>query len=227
MLNLARFGLALLALGSACANAADCKDMSAAQPARLDLRDTEQRLMQTLSPTWRGDEPLRLTSFGAYVNRSGEINDPCCWTSSIKLSSDDGERLRDRLRQLRLRPATFDGQALEVFVGFTVVGMKTDKGTESRLLLNQLWSRETFGSSYTAPQRIGQSNQAAVRVRGEIAVDVSATGKALGTSVHSWEQGSAKRRDYLLEMLNDECYIPGNVNGQPTAMKYVERFQVQ
>jgi hypothetical protein len=224
---LARITLTIMALGATCANAADCKDMSTAQPASLDLRESEQRLMQTLSPAWRGDEQLRLTSFGAYVNRNGEINDPCCWTSSIKLSSDDGERLRDKLRQLRLRPATLDGQPLEVFVGFTVVGMKTDAGIESRLLLNQLWSREKFGSTYTAPQRIGQSNQASVRVRGEIAVDVSNTGKALATSVHSWEQGSKKRRNYLLEMMNDECYIPGFVDGQPTAMTYVERFHVQ
>ena len=203
-----------------------CPDRSNAEPARLIDSDVQKRSVANLSPPWRGDEQFRFTWFSGYVGVDGRLDGICCYSSSKQISSSESRDLREKLKDLRFTPATDNGEKLEAYVSFTIIGVKTDSGIEARMFLNQLRSKEEFGIDYIAPQRIGVFGAfASSRIRGEYALDVDVRGTPSNARITQWHMGSDGARDGLLEHVSQKCFIPGKVNNQPVAMPYFEVIQ--
>jgi hypothetical protein len=203
-----------------------CPDRSNAEPAQLIDSDVQKRRVSNLSPPWRGDEQFRFTWFSGYVGVDGRLDRICCYSSSKQISSSESGDLREKLKDLRFTPASHDGEKLEAYVTFTIIGVKTGSGLESRLFLNQLRSKEEFGIDYIAPQRIGLFGAfSSSRIRGEYALDIDERGIPSNARITQWHTGSDGARDGLLDHVSQKCFIPGKVNDQPVAMPYFEVIQ--
>lgn len=201
-----------------------CPDRSDSQPAMLVNTEEQQVLRSNLSPSWKSDEPGRLTRFGAYVGLNGHPIDFCCMTSSIKMSTSTERTLVNRLAGLRFTPARHNGEDLRVFVGFTIIARKSETGIQSTLLLNNLLSSDQFGARYIAPQRIRGNIMwfDGVRIDGpiwaEIMADVDRTGSASNGRVRRWEMGQRSMQKRLASKFQNQCFIPGRFEGEAVAM---------
>lgn len=220
------FSVMVAGFGSSIAQGASCPDRSAAIPAQLIISDVQKRRIANLSPPWRGDEQFRFTWFSGYVGVDGRLDGICCYSSSQQISSSESRDLREKLGALRFTSATDGGERLEAYVSFTIIGVKTETGIESRLFLNQLRSKEEFGIDYIAPQRIGPFRGfASSRIRGEYALDIDSKGQSSNPRVTQWHAGSESAQQGLIDYVSEKCFIPGRVNDKPTAMPYFEVVQ--
>jgi len=220
------FSVMVAGIGVSNAQDASCPDRSAAIPAQLIDSDVQKRRVANLSPPWRNDEKFRFTWFSGYVGVDGRLDGICCYASSQQISSSESGDLKKKLEALRFTSATDDGEKLEAYVSFTVIGVKMEAGIESRLFLNQLRSKEEFGIDYIAPQRIGLFRGfASSRIRGEYALDIDSKGQPSNARVTQWHVGSDSAKEGLIDYVSEKCFIPGQVNDEPVAMPYFEVFQ--
>lgn len=202
-----------------------CPDYSGATPAAIRDTDANLRRVASLSPSWRGDEQFRFTWFSAYVGINGELDNICCYESTKKVSRIEARELYEKLQDIQFIPAEHNDQTLEVYVNFTIIGVKTDSGTQARLFLNQLHSKEEYGIDYTAPQRIGDfGRQMSSNQRSELAVTVDTKGTPSNARAIQWAKGSDSTRERFLDYMRQQCFIPAMVNGEPVEMTYYERF---
>jgi len=218
----------VMVAGIGVSNAQDdsCPDRSTAIPAQLIVSDVQKRRIANLSPPWRGDEQFRFTWFSGYVGVDGRMDGICCYSSSRQISTSESRNLKEKLETLRFTSATDDGEKLEAYVNFTIIGVKTEAGIDSRLFLNQLRSKEEFGIDYIAPQRVGLFRGfASSRIRGEYALDIDSKGQPSNPRVTQWHAGSESAKEGLIDYISQKCFIPGRVNDNPTAMPYFEVVQ--
>ena len=209
---------------------AACPDLSNAKPVRLIQNEKQNELASNLISKWKSDESIRFVKFGSYVSKTGRLENPCCMTSTHKMSRGAAQRLTRRLSQLRFSPASNLGEELRVFVTFTILAKKIPNGVTTELLLHQLHSMKDFGIYYSAPQRVwAQSMWAGRRAwSGEVSVEVQATvnelGHGAGARVLKREKKGSGIDGALLSRVELSCFIPGHHEGGPVQMPYVEAF---
>jgi hypothetical protein len=215
----------VLAAISADAQEQSCPDRSAAIPAAIFDSDVNKRRISLLSPTWSSDEQLRFTWFSAYVGQNGNLDNICCFSSSRTITNVQAERLLEDLRKIRFEPASLDGKHMNVYANFTIIGVKTDAGFESRLFMSQLQSKDKHGINYSAPQRVNRNGRPpSTRSRSEFTVDVSKEGWPSNPSATQWVKGSNKMKQRFLDYMLNQCFVPGKVNGEAIAIPYFETF---
>ena len=203
-----------------------CPDRSDAMPARLSDTEANLRRAANLSPTWRGDEQFRFTFFSAYVGIDGRLDRICCYSSTRKITNTEAGKLRPKLEDLRFIPAEHNGEKLRTYVNFTIIGVKTADGLESRLFLNQMRFREEHGIDYTSPQRVGNFRRGDLgSLRAEYVVDILPTGQPANARISQWFKGSDGLKERFVEYVSDECFIPGSINGEAVEMPYYEVIQ--
>jgi len=208
------------------AAALSCPDRSNAQPARLVESDVQSRRINNLTSIWKGSEPFRFTWFSAYVDVDGHLDGVCCYSSTEKITNVEAGKLLPKLEKLRFAPAMHLGEHSRAYVNFTIIGVRTDSGFQSRLFLNQLRFKEEYGIDYLAPQRLGTfGRNLSVRLRAEYVVDVNAKGSPGNARISEWHMGPDSARERFLRYVGEECFIPGFVNGEPVDMEFYEVFQ--
>jgi len=211
---------------SANAQEQPCPDRSDAIPAAIFDSEVNHRRISILSPTWSSDEQLRFTWFSAYVGQNGNLDNICCFSSSRTITNVQTEKLLDNLRKIRFEPASLNDRHMNVYVNFTIIGVKTDAGFESRLFMSQLQSKDKHGINYTAPQRVNRNGRPpSTRSRSEFTVDVSKEGRPSNASATQWAKGSNKMKQRFMDHMLDQCFVPGTVDGEAIAIPYFETFQ--
>jgi len=208
----------------------ECENMGHAIPAQLIVDERTRELVADLVSPWKSDEPARIISFGAYIDDTGRFEGACCFSSTFRMSQTAEGRLAQRLKQLRFDPAHLGRNPMRVYVGFTIVARKAGDDVVTDLVMNRLKSVREFGSNYLAPQRVWRaamwpdSRRVGGAVYLEVEADVDETGKATGTRIVDETNNARTVSGILASRVDSSCFVPGYVNGEPTAMIYSERF---
>ena len=210
---------------------AECPDTTDFTPALLETTQKQTDLAARLIEPWNSDAKELTVTFNAIVTVNGAIDDLCCLMTPPEINEIAGDRLANRIRRLNFTPAVRDGRKEPVKVGFTIFAWKTDSGVKSALLLNHLLSAQEHGLTYIAPQRIDSDTLHANRLAsdtsvkdywGEVTARVDTKGNPSKTAVGRVDSGSRKEISRYAKRMQDECFIPGFVDGVPMELAYSE-----
>ena len=223
---------AILALTIGTPAFADCPDLSGATAAQLIHSEIQDKLIADLVSKWKSKEPVRIIKFGAYVSRTGRLEDACCISSAHRMSQGASQRLGRKIALLKFSPANRMGDNVRVFVDVTIIARKTADGVQTTLVLNHLHSMDTFGVDYSAPQRIwsasiSSGSRLASAVTFEIQTMVDQSGHASGARVSNKGSNSSAMDGLVMGRIESACFIPGFHKGEATAMLYAEGFENQ
>lgn len=102
-------------------------------------------------------------------------------------------------------------------------------GADEQRLLLHLYKRQVATNEYVAPQRIGDWGVINGLFKGQLLVKAEVDEYGDATTVDVVEGDDAPRTKHraaerIASQMKTECFVPGRVNGQPTAMTYLEVF---
>lgn len=209
---------------------AECPDISGAKAAQLLQNEVQDKLIADLVSKWKSKEPARIIKFGAYVSKTGRLENACCMSSVHRMSENASRRLGRKIVLLKFSPASRLGEDVRVYVNVTIIARKTPAGVQTMLVLNHLHSMDKFGVDYSAPQRIWTGSMSSgSRLAGAINFEVQATvdqfGNASGARVSDKGSNSSAMDGPVMGRIESACYIPGFNNGEATAMLYSEAYE--
>lgn len=124
-----------------------------------------------------------------------------------------------------MTPATVNGEQVPVLALFTVMFKQQNGERLVAVIPNHGTNAKTLGLNYTAPQRFGRGNVYQPRTDlGLLWLDsiVSDQGKPGDIEYIDTEWTNRETERYAQSYINDNRFIPGFVNGAPTAMRFVK-----
>jgi len=197
-----------------------------------------RKLVRNLLGKLPRDQAIRILVLESYVNAEGEVAGYIL-VPRITTRSNDGSRpstswyrrirmTESRFRRLEFQPATVEASPVTVYASFSVVATRTNKETETVIVMNRLQRVDDLGLYYSAPQRLSIGFQRPSRddldTIFDVGVNVDASGAPTSVNFKEREDGPSRFMDEVIEEMRTACYIPGRANGVPTEMIYVERF---
>ena len=190
-------------------------------PARIGSHDTS--LGQLIEhPDVAGDHTLYLRC-EAKVMLGGAVREAGCY--------DDGEvpdAFFEAVERAALRatfvPAEVDGERVNALVLFTVLFRSQDGQRVTAVIPNHGTNAKAFGVNYIAPQRYGSNR---FNPRADIGLlwveaQMDETGKARDLKLVDTAWTTRETRRYARRYINGNDFIPGFVNGEPTAMRFIK-----
>ena len=122
-------------------------------------------------------------------------------------------------------PAIAEGEAVSILMLFTVIFSQQNNSQVVHVLPHHGTNIKTLGMDYIAPQKYGRSNQYHPRTElGLLWIDtvMDVNGEPGKVSYIKTEHTNAETRRYAKRYIQDNTFIPGHMNGKPTAMRFVK-----
>lgn len=192
------------------------------QPARIGEHDTS--LAKTITFP---DVPGDYTAFvrcEAKVMPGGTIGEIGCYADA-KVDPAFFRAVHMGAKSATVLPAEMDGQRVNVLMLLSVVFRQQGEQRLIAVVPNHGTNAKTLGMSYIAPQKYGRANQYLPRSElGLLWVDttMSAGGKAGNTNYIKTDFTNKETERYAKRYINDNTFIPGFLNGEATAMRFVK-----
>ena len=190
-------------------------------PARIGDHDTSiARLIE--HPDVPGDHTLYLRC-EAKVMLGGAVREAGCYDDA-----DVPDAFFEAVERAALRatfvPAEANGERVNALVLFTVLFRSQDGHRVTAVIPNHGTNAKAFGVNYIAPQRYGSNR---FNPRADIGLlwadaQMDETGKPSGLKLVDTAWTTRETRRYARRYINGNDFIPGFVNGEPTAMRFLK-----
>ena len=122
-------------------------------------------------------------------------------------------------------PAKVDGENVSLLMLFSVVFRQQEGERVIAVLPNHGTNAQELGMSYIAPQKYGRSNTYIPRTElGLLWIDAEMSSEGKPRKVQYLETDWSNREDkrYAKSYVKDCTFIPGHINGEPAAMRFVK-----
>ena len=195
---------------------------AADQPARIGEHETS--LAKVIKfPDIAGDLSLYLRC-EAKVLPGGHIDELGCYGDE-EIDPEFYRAVNLAAEHATVTPASVEGENVGVLMLFSVIFRQQDDQRVIAVVPNHGTNAKQFGMSYVAPQRYGRTSMYTPRTElGLLWIDaeMSADGKARKIKYLDTEWTNKETKRYAKSYINDGLFLPGFLNGEPTAMRFVK-----
>ena len=190
-------------------------------PARIGNHDASiARLIE--HPDVLGDHTLYLRC-EAKVMLGGAIREVGCYDDA-EVPDAFFEAVERVAGRATFMPAEADGEKVNALVLFTVLFRSQDGQRVTAVIPNHGTNAKAFGVNYIAPQRYGSNR---FNPRADIGLlwadaQMDETGRARDLKLVDTAWTTRETRRYARRYINGNDFIPGFVDGEPTAMRFLK-----